>query len=85
MAKKNQDDITSKIKEMENLKRDANPPKIEQDEVVSFDLWYHQRKEKIPKRHMKEIIVADFKARGLGTEATMQQFDKALSLYGIKL
>lgn len=86
MSKKNnQDQLMAKIKEMESLKRDAVPQKIEEDVVVSFDTWYHQKKDKIPKRHMKEIIIADFKARGLGIEATVEQFDKALALYGIKL
>ena len=85
MAKIEKQDLKSKIKEMESLKREENAVATEPDVVMSFDTWYHQKKDKIPKRHMKEIILADFKARGLESEATQEEFDKALRLYGIKL
>jgi hypothetical protein len=83
MAKKEKKDLKSKIKEMENKKREAAPVKV--DKKVSFDSWYHQRKVKIPKQHMKEILWADFRARGLKKEASIAEYDKALKLYGIKL
>lgn len=85
MAKKNKKelDLKAKIKEMESKKRDVVVAKP--DKKVSFDSWYHQRKNKIPKQHMKEILIADFTSRGLGAEATMEEYDKALKLYGIKL
>ena len=81
MAKKK--DLKAKIKEMEEAKRVEVPAKV--DKKVSFDSWYHQRSKKIPKQHRKEIMAADFKSRGLGKEATMEEFDKALKLYGVKL
>lgn len=76
-------DLKAKIKEMENSKRKAVP--VVADKKVSFDSWHHLRSSKIPKQHLKEIIAADFKSRGLGKEATMEEFDKALKLYGVKL
>ena len=77
-------DLKAKIKEMESQKREASAP-VKTDKAVSFDSWYHQRSTKIPKQHRKEVIAADFKSRGLGKQATMDEFDKALKLYGIKL
>ena len=83
-SKKEATALKAKIKEMENMKREKAAP-VKLDVKVSFDSWYHQRKGKIPKQHLKEIIAADFKSRGLKGEATMEEFDKALKLYGIKL
>lgn len=77
--------LKAKIKEMETKKREESPAPVKTEKKVSFDSWYHMRKTKIPKQHLKEILAADFKARGLGKEATMEEFDKALKLYGIKL
>jgi hypothetical protein len=79
MAKKSLED---QIKEMEKNKRDAAPTS---SLPVSFDSWFHQRSDKIAKCHYKEIIMADFKARGISEEATVEEFDKALALYGVKL
>lgn len=52
---------------------------------LDFDAWYALRKPRIPKHHHKEILKADFKARGLGQQASMQDFDGALEKYGVKL
>ena len=82
--KKSDSDLKAKIKEMEAMKREASAP-VQLDKKVSFDSWYHQRKKLIPRQHLKEILKADFKSRGLGSEATMEEYDKALKLYGIKL
>jgi len=82
--KKSTKELKAKIKEMEAKQRESIPAPAP-EKKVSFDSWYHQRKTKIPKQHMKEIIMADFKSRGLDKEATMEEFDKALKLYGIKL
>ncbi len=85
MAKKNKSkvDLKAKIKEMEDSKRVEVP--VQADKKVSFDSWYHQRSKQIPKQHIKEILIADFMSRGYGKEATMEEYDKALKLYGIKL
>lgn len=52
---------------------------------LDFDAWYALRKLRIPKHHHKEILKADFKARGLGQQESMQDFDAALEKYGVKL
>jgi len=76
--------LKEQIKEMESMKRASIVPKKEQ-EVVTFETWFHQRKDKIPTCHLKEIILADFEARGVSLTETVESFDKALSLYGVKL
>lgn len=86
MAKKKSEkemDLAAEIKAMEDAKRKAAPSK--QDKEVSFNSWYHQRKKQIPSHHLKEIIWADMVARGLKDKATMEEFDRALALYGVKL
>ena len=70
-----------KKKEDEKRKKVILPAKAK----VSFDAWYHSRLSKIPKHHLKEIIFADFKARGLSKEDLVEKYDKALEKYGIKL
>lgn len=77
--------LKEQIKEMEAKNREVSAPKVSQEAKVSFDSWYHQRKDKIAKCHLKEILMADFKARGLSKDATMVEFDKALEMYGVKL
>lgn len=78
-------DLKAQIKEMEMKQRHDQAPLIEPEAEIAFDSWFHQRKPMIPKVHMKEIIMADFKARGLGDMATMASYDAALELYGVKL
>lgn len=51
---------------------------------VDFDAWYASRGAIIPRQHYKEILKADFKARGLSTIETMEMFDEALRKYGVK-
>lgn len=78
-------DLKAQIKEMEAKKREETTPAPQAETVVSFDSWFHQRKTMIPKAHVKEVILADFMARGLGLSATMATYDKALEQYGVKL
>ena len=54
-------------------------------EKVDFDAWFALREPNIPEMHKKEIIKADFKGRGLGQNETIEDFDKALTIYGVKL
>jgi len=82
MAKKS---LKEEIKEMERKAREESAPQIAEETKVSFDSWYHMRKDKIPSCHLKEILAADFKARNMPNNATIAEFDKALELYGVKL
>ena len=59
--------------------------KLPEVEKVDFDAWHTMRAGRIPKHHHKEIIKADFKARGLGQCESLENFDEALKKYGIKL
>lgn len=77
-----------KIKEIEHKKPAVKAIKAVVSDVekeISFDEWYMIRSSFIPKIHMKEILQADFKSRGLGNEASLARWDAALEKYGIKL
>lgn len=78
-------DLKAQIKAMEAKKREEIAPIPKAETQVTFDSWYHQRKQMIPTCHLKEILLADFAARNLGLKATMAAYDKALELYGVKL
>jgi hypothetical protein len=52
---------------------------------MDFNVWFALRQKRIPAQHLREIIWADFKARGLSKSETMGTFDAALKKYGIKL
>lgn len=54
-------------------------------ETISFDAWWSMRTKLIPKNHTKEVIMVDFKARGLKLLETIENFDAALVKYGIKV
>jgi len=89
MAKKN---LMKEIQEMENRARKEamgsnkqEAPVENKPEEIDLDSWYFLRSKSIPGHHMKEIIRADFKARGLGNKDTMENFDKALESYGVKI
>lgn len=83
MSKKK--DLAAEIKKMEKAKRKEVAAPIPQDTKVTFDSWFHQRVHKISKIHAKEVIMADFSARGVEGECTLEEFDKALKLYGVEL
>ena len=52
---------------------------------VDFVVWFAMREKRIPAQHMREIIWADFKARGLTDQESLETFDAALVAYGVKL
>ena len=52
---------------------------------LDFDAWFASRGTKIPRHHRKEILRADFTARGLGQCESLADFDAALNKYGVKL
>lgn len=82
----------NKWKQRERLIINEEQPAVEQQEapvaeelLVEFDAWFASRASKIPTQHHKEILKADFKARGLGQMASLEQYDDALKRYGVKL
>lgn len=61
------------------------PQNDNNDPLVEFNVWFAMREKKIPAQHMREIIWADFKGRGLLPKETVATYDAALAKYGIKL
>lgn len=94
-AKKITANASEEIKAMEKAKREEavksvvkpTPAISKQKEVklTSFAEWYFARKGSIHRKHSKEIILADFKSRGLQDKELIEKFDEALGLYGVKL
>ncbi len=60
-------------------------PTVKSAPTVSFDVWFAMREKKIPAQHLREIIWADFRGRGLSKKDTVAAYDAALAAYGIKL
>ena len=54
-------------------------------EQLSFDQWWMTMSKKLKLLgHMKEILQADFAARGLTKNETKHKFDNAMKLFGYK-
>lgn len=86
--KVDQENLMEEIKKMEAKKREEAmkaSSKKKKSEKVSFDSWWMLRAAKIPRGHMKEVIRADFKGRKLSDKEMVEEFDKALAAYGLKL
>ncbi len=60
-------------------------PPATQPVKVDFDAWWAMNEKKIPVQHKKEIILADFRARGLSMKETLQAYNDGLKKYGVKL
>jgi hypothetical protein len=81
MSEKN---LKRKIKEMEDAKREQNPQPASPDERQSFDHWWIMLNKRMSLRpHLKEIIWADFNARGLKKEEPVTKYDEGLKLFGL--
>lgn len=52
---------------------------------IDFDAWWAMNENKIPGQHRKEIVLADFRARGLSPKETIQSYNEGLKRYGVKL
>jgi hypothetical protein len=50
---------------------------------VDFDAWWAMNEKKIPLQHRKEIVLADFRARGLSLKEPTQAYNNALKKYGL--
>lgn len=78
MSKKNRE----KRQEQAQAKEEA-VAKGAMPDLIEFDIWWVMKSDAIPKHHMKEVIKADFKGRGLSNLETVETFDKALKAYGL--
>lgn len=82
MAKKNKQ---AKEMELDVAEQAVEVAPQELPKKVEFDAWYAARAAAIPAVHKKEIIKADFKGRKVPMISSMEDFDKALEKYGVKL
>lgn len=64
-------------------KKEQSKPAQVQPQEVPFDVWWALTAPKGNfKPYLKEIMVADFKSRGLSKCETMDTFNEALRLFG---
>lgn len=78
MAKKDE-------KRQQSAKAKAPAQEQARPSKMSFDAWWAVTAKKIAEHHRKEIVFADFKARGLSANETMAAYNNALQRYGVKL
>jgi len=79
--------LLKKIKEEEMAKKKL---KEKQEVIVNapldFEIWWKSIAETLKlKPHMKEIVWADFKSRGLKRYATLEAFNSAMRLFGYEV
>ena len=80
--------LKEQIKLMESKKKAETMEKLSKANVEAemyFDSWWVMRSKSIGKAHLKEVVRADMKARGLTEKESLTKYDEALSLYGVKL
>lgn len=85
-------ELHAKIKAAEALERKKILKKAkvtiitqDTDNVIDFDTWWMDINRRVAlKQWMKEIIKADFKGRGLKTKESIEYFDEALRVFGVK-
>ena len=63
----------------------AAPAEADQSSKIDFDAWWATVEKQLPWMHRKEIVLADFKARGLSLKETTNAYYGALEKYGFKL
>ena len=59
----------------------VSPPVVK----IDFDAWWAMNEKKIPAHHHKEVILADFRARGLSLRESIQSYNDGLKRYGLKI
>jgi hypothetical protein len=75
-------DLKTKIKEMETRKREEAALDVEAK--VSFDQWWVMLTKRMAVRpSLKEILWADFNARGVSKEELSSKYDECLKLFGL--
>lgn len=74
-----------KVEVVEDAPEGSAEAVVEAAPKLDFNVWFAMREKKIPGQHLREIIRADFKGRGLATKETLATFDEALRKYGVKL
>lgn len=82
-------DVLAAIKATEDRLREAAqeklPPAKAEDNAdkISYDQWWMTVNRKVKLRqHMKEVLLADFKARGASKMETEAKYDEFLRIFG---
>jgi hypothetical protein len=76
--------LKHKIKEMENAQRSSAPVSGTLEEKLSFDHWWILLNMRMSlKPHLKEILWAEFRSRGLKKVETAAKYDEGLKLFGL--
>jgi len=71
------------IADFEKSQRKNNVKK-EVDSLVDFDKWWAERSSVLCQpAHMKEILRADAKGRGLANKESMERWDWAAKMFGL--
>lgn len=81
-------ELLGKMKRQEKEAAPVSQPLVEQpaNNTVTFDMWWSGVAKKLNlQSYLKEVVWADFKARGLQRESTEDQFVRALALFGYKV
>lgn len=83
-------EVSNKREETKTEKKEellAIPAQVQVAQVntISFNAWFQKRSSKNPKLKLsyRESIEAHFKAIGLGSNATAEEYDAALSHFGL--
>ena len=84
-------ELKKKMKAIEDKIRqeaiDLAPVSVQSlEDKISFDQWWMMANSSGKMRaHLKEVLFADFKARGLSKLETKARYDDALKVFGIEL
>ena len=76
--------LKRKIKEMESAQREQNQVTPSPDQILSFDQWWVALSKRMTLRpSLKEIVWADFNARGIKKEELATRYEEGLKLFGL--
>lgn len=74
------------IKEYEKAQRAKSQPQEDRVLEVSFDQWWADKASSLKlAHHMKEIVRADFRGRGLVNSNTLEKWDWAAKQFGLNV
>jgi hypothetical protein len=82
-------DLVQQVKKTEKrakIVESTDTPAVKTEQTVTFDIWWSLAAKRLNLQpHIKEIVWADFKSRGLKLEEPEIKFIEALRLFGYKL
>lgn len=76
--------LKHKIKEMESAQREKQQAPADPEQILSFDQWWVMTSKRLSlKPSLKEIMWADFNARGIKKEEPAARYNEGLRLFGL--